>query len=224
MKKLLGYAFLITILILTGCGQSANDDQTDDGQNGQAQNNEDNTGNEENEDENVDDEQNEDGQNNNEDGENNMADKDIFKFKHIAEAPEAPEAKPVQDVIKVFFAEWSIDIPLEDSAVAIDIANNEMHVHPVINHRGFRATGGVVSLNDAEQVKEILESYNVQEWPDEEVPESEGEDGYSWQLWLQYDDGTVQKYEGNEATEKPEQFEEFATALREFAAERMEED
>lgn len=204
MKKPLGYAMLVVLLLLYGCGQSENDDQ-----NGQAQNNDDHSG----------DEQMEDNENNNEDEENNMADIDIFEFKHIAQAPETTEAKAVQEVIKVYFAEHSIDIPLEDEAVAIDIANNEIYVHPVINHRGFRATGGVVELNEAEKVIDILETYHVQEWPD-----SEGEDGYFWMLRLQYEDGSVQRYEGNEATEKPEQFEAFNSALREFVAERMEED
>ncbi|WP_164218563.1 hypothetical protein [Virgibacillus sp. YIM 98842] len=224
MKKMLGYAMLITCLLLAGCGQSENDVQTDNGQNGQAQNDDGNAGNEENEEENVDEEQNGDGQNNNEDEENNMADKDIFKFKHIAQAPEATEEKPVDEVIKVYFAEHSIDIPLEDSGVAIDIANNEMHVHPVINHRGFRAQGGIVQLSDAEKVIDILDAHHVQEWPDEPAPDSESEDGYSWKLWLQYKDGSVQKYEGNEQTEKPEQFEAFASELREYAAARVEED
>jgi hypothetical protein len=229
MKKLLGYTLLITcLLLLFGCGQTANDDQTDNGQNGQAQNNDDagdeqNTD-EENNDDDAGDEQNTDEQNNDEDEENNMDEKDIFKFKHIAQAPEATEEKSVHEVIKVFFAEHSIDIPLEDSGVAIDIANNEMHVHPIINHRGFRAQGGIVQLDDAEKVKDILDAHNVQKWPDEPAPESDAADGYSWQLWLQYEDGSVQRYEGNEATEKPEEFEAFSSELREYAAERMEED
>jgi hypothetical protein len=214
MNKLLGYTMLIiTCLLVFGCGQSAEDDQITNGQGGQTQNNEDN----------AEDEPNVDEQNNDENGENNMNEKDIFQFKHIAQAPEAAEKKPVEEVIKVFFAEHSIDIPLEESGVAIDIANKEMHVHPVINHRGFRAQGGIVELNDAEKVREILHTHSVQEWPDEPAPESEAADGYSWQLWLQYEDGSVQRYEGNEATEKPEKFDAFASSLREYTAERIEE-
>jgi hypothetical protein len=213
MKKLLSYSMLIACLLLFSCGESAIDEDEDNGQNGGAQNQDGDTNNEE--------EKNT--QNENEDEENNMNDKDIFDFKHIAQAPEATEQKSYQEVIKVFFGEWSIDIPLEDQAVGIDIANNEMHVHPIINHRGFRARGGIVQLSDTEKVPEILEEYNVQEWPEETAPDSEAEDGYSWGLWLQFEDSTVRKMGGHDETEKPDNFDAFSEALREYAAERMEE-
>ena len=74
---------------------------------------------------------------------------------------------------------------------------------------------------------EILEKYEVQSWKRDytfEDPETY-QDGYSWSLWLQFADGTVEKHsgEGTDAEKlTPDNFQEFAKELRSFVEEKLE--
>ncbi|MBO1001793.1 hypothetical protein [Pseudogracilibacillus auburnensis] len=206
MKKLISYFSIFTFcLYLLGCQTSSNQ-------------NKDETINQEDikEEEQISDES---------EG-NNVTQKDIFEFKHIDKAPEATEDHSIDEVIKVFFDEWSIDVPYE--AVAIDIQNNEIYVDPIISGRGLRAQGGIVEVSEVNQVRGILGKYKVQEWKTDYTFEDPDTyvDGYSWKLWLQFDDGTVEKHSG-EGTEveklTPENFREFAKELRGFVEEKLKE-
>lgn len=202
MRKLLCSIFIITIaLLLFGCQESQSKEKvTDPKQTGEQNNNE--TKNEG----------------------NDMKQKDIFDFKHIHQAPEATKDQSLDKVIKVFFDESTLDKPYE--AVAIDIDKNEIYKNPIISRRGLRAQDGIVPIDDAEKVLDILEKYDVQTWKENNTSEKEEEayeDGYSWKLSLQYEDGTVEKYEGHDEAEVPAQFNQLAEALRSFAAERTEE-
>lgn len=147
---------------------------------------------------------------------------DIFDFKHIDKVPETNEKQPIDNVIKVFFDESTFEKPYE--AVAIDIENNEVYANPIIGQRGLRAQDGIVEINNAENVLDILEQYEVQMWDKEYSPEQTdaNEDGYSWQLLLQYVDGTVEKHEGTEEDEVPPEFNDVAEKLRDFADDRLE--
>ena len=158
--------------------------------------------------------------------ENNMNKKDIFDFKHIDSAPKATEKHPINEVIKVFLDEWSIDVPYK--AVAIDIKKNEVYINPSISIRGLSAGNGIVQISNAEKVLEVLKKYEVQNWKTDytfENPETY-EDGYSWKILLQFEDGTVEKHSGK-GTDKerltPDNFESFFTEINEFIEERLEE-
>ena len=151
-------------------------------------------------------------------------DEAIFDFENFGRAPEATEKHPINEVIKIFFDEWTFDDLYEP--IAIDIKNNEVYVNPSINIRGFRADDSF-QINDPEKVFEILEKYEVQSWKRDytfEDPETY-QDGYSWSLWLQFEDGTVEKHSG-EGTDveklTPDNFQEFAKELRSFVEEKLE--
>jgi len=75
-------------------------------------------------------------------------------------------------------------------------------------------------------LSEILKKYDVQDWKDDYTTENPDtyEDGYGWQLWLQYEDGTVEKHGGTGTTvEKvtPENFQDFKTELSTFMDEKI---
>ncbi len=149
-------------------------------------------------------------------GEGNVMNTDI---KHINNAPKATEMHPIDKVVNVFFSEWTMDVP--PITVAVDIENNEVYKEPSMGRRGLRAQGGIVSIRNAEEVVAILEKYDVQDWKTDytfEDPTSY-EDGYSWKLWLQFADGTVEKHAG-EGTDKgkltPDHFDEFVGELQGF--------
>lgn len=203
MKKQLSYlSIFIICLLLLGCQSSANQDKDETTSQKDI---------------------NEKELNSNDSEGNHVTQKDIFDFRHIDKAPEATEKHSIKEVIKVFFDEWSIDVPYE--AVAIDVQNNEIYINPIISGRGLRAQGGIVEINGADQVHEILGKYDVQEWKTDYTFEDPGtyEDGYSWKLWLQFEDGTVEKHSG-EGTDveklTPDNFREFAKELRSFVEEK----
>ena len=43
--------------------------------------------------------------------------------------------------------------------MAIDIENNEVFANPIIGRRGLRAQDGIVEVNEAEKVLDILKKY-----------------------------------------------------------------
>src|SRR5699024_3995085 len=76
------------------------------------------------------------------------------------------------------------------------------YANPIIGRRGLRARDGSVEVNEAEEVLDILDKYEVQTWDKEYSSDANAyEDRYSWQLLLQYDDGTVEKHAGKEEDE-----------------------
>ncbi|MEN2769079.1 hypothetical protein [Ornithinibacillus xuwenensis] len=156
--------------------------------------------------------------------ENAMNQVDIFDFKYIQQAQEATEKHAIDEVIKVFFDESSNDQPYK--AVAIDVENNEIYRNPIISRRGLRAQDGVTTVENSHEVQDILKKYAVQDWKsDYTFEDAESyEDGYSWRLWLQFEDGTVEKYAGK-GTDKekltPEKFDDFAQALYQFQKDKI---
>ncbi|MEH7180116.1 hypothetical protein [Neobacillus vireti] len=92
---------------------------------------------------------------------------------------------------------------------------------------GLSFNDGTVKINDAENVINILKKHNVQEWKRDysfEDPAS-FQDGYSWNLWLQFEDGTVEKHvgQGKDIVDiTPKNFDDFATELNGFVKERLE--
>src|SRR5699024_5543018 len=127
-------------------------------------------------------------------GKNEELNLNDYDFKHIDKAPEATEKHAIDKVIKVFLDESTFDKPYEE--VAINNDNNEGYANPIIGRRVLRARDGIVEVNEAEKVLDILDKYEVQTWDKEYSSDANAyEDRYSWQLLLQYDDGTVEKHE-----------------------------
>lgn len=66
-----------------------------------------------------------------------------------------------------------------------------------------------------------MTKHGVQDWnSDYTFEDAESyEDGYSWRLWLQFEDGTVEKHFGKGTSKEkltPEKFESFAEELYQF--------
>lgn len=145
---------------------------------------------------------------------------EVFDFKFINRAPKTTEEKPISDVIKIFFHETSFDEPYE--AVAIDLENGEVYGNPSLSIRGV--TGDVVVDSDhVDDVYDILKKYDVSTWETEYIvgDPDEYEDGYSWRLMMQFKDGTVKTYKGNDEEIKPDNFDEFSRKLHEFSGSEL---
>ncbi|GAA0306467.1 hypothetical protein GGQ92_001805 [Gracilibacillus halotolerans] len=148
-----------------------------------------------------------------------MSQEDALQFENIGKAPESDTKKPISEVAKVIFTESSLDTAYEP--IAIDLENNEIYINPTISIHRFSSYEDTVQFDHAQKVKELLEKYDVQNWERDytfEDPETY-EDGYSWRLWLQFEDGTVEKHKGAGTSKKeitPENFEEFSKELRQL--------
>lgn len=126
--------------------------------------------------------------------------------------------KSMDKVIKIHFSEWTIDE--RPYSTAIDIENNEVYVDPIMSRRGLRAHK-IVKIENASEVIDLLKIYDVQSWRNNytfEDPRSY-EDGYSWGLWLQFEDGMEENYAG-EGTDiekiTPKNLRAFVKELTEF--------
>ena len=75
-----------------------------------------------------------------------------------------------------------------------------------------------MELNNTKEVLDILRTYDMQSWKKDYTFEDSDtyEDGYIWRLWLQYEDGTVEKHKG-EGTDRdkitPSIFDDFVKDL-----------
>ncbi len=145
---------------------------------------------------------------------------EVFDFKFLNRAPETAEDKPINDVIKIFFHETSIDEPYE--AVAIDLEKGEVYGKPSLSIRGVTGDS-IVHSEHVDEVYDLLEKYDVSTWETEYIvgdPDAY-EDGYSWRLMMQFKDGTVKTYKGNDEESKPDNFDEFSRELHEFSRSQL---
>jgi len=170
--------------------------------------------------------ENKEEQNEKKSGGKNMNEIDIFDFENIGKAPEANETHDLDEVIKIFFTEWIFDDSYEP--IAINIESNEIYKNPSLSLHSFSSYDEIIQISQAEEVLEILERYEVQTWERDytfEDPNSY-EDGYSWRLWLQFEDGSVEKHSGKGTdVEKltPERYRDFVNELEEFTKEKLKE-
>jgi len=195
MKRSFHYLLtFIVCLLLFGCGQDFNKDEANDESDGLLG----------------------EVQKDDEGREAELKEEKLFDFKFLNSAPETTGDNPIDDVIKIYFHETSYDDPYE--AVAIDIESKEVYAKPSLSIRGV--TGDfIVHSEHADEVYDILEKYKVSKWDTEYIvgdPDAY-EDGYSWKLMMQFKDGTVKIYKGNNEVTKPDKFGEFTRELHEFA-------
>ena len=148
--------------------------------------------------------------------ENNMNDVDVYDFENIGKAPETTESQDVKNTIKVFFSESTFDD--SDEPIALNLKDSEIYINPSLSLHGFSSYDESMELNNAEEVLDILRSYDVQSWKKDYTFEDSDtyEDGYIWRLWLQYEDGTVEKHKGK-GTDRdkitPDNFDDFVKDL-----------
>ncbi|SDZ53211.1 hypothetical protein SAMN05421736_11613 [Evansella caseinilytica] len=147
---------------------------------------------------------------------------DIFDFEHIEKAPETTEKQPLSKAIKLYFSNNDTDT---NDAIAIDIENNQILVEPWMSALGVNTVEEPINSNDLKNVVNILEKYDVQNWERDYSKEdpSTYEDGYGWHLWIQFEDGTVEKHKGSGVRKEviPDNFDDFVKELNEFVNERL---
>ncbi len=148
---------------------------------------------------------------------------DIYDFYFINRAPErAPEATekhPLNELIKIYFS---------TKAVAIDVGNNELLEKPRFATSGVTIFEEPLPFDDKEGLLGILEKYNVQEWKANYTTADPDtyDDGYGWMMLLQFEDGTVERYQGLGSYKEdvvPENFDEFADEMEAFKEEKVKE-
>lgn len=155
-----------------------------------------------------------------------MTDQELYDIYYLKEAPEATGVHDLSDVIKVAVVK---NENLQDETIAIDVENDGIYINPSSSSLGIRAVKGTKKINDMDEVIDILEKYNVQDWKADyttEDPKSY-QDGVGWNVWIQYTDGTVQSFRGSgSGLEKitPDGFSDFFNELDTFVEERLEDD
>lgn len=127
----------------------------------------------------------------------NTGDIDIFDFAYINQAPRTEESHEVADIIKMYATTWSIDE--HHYPIAIDIQNKEIYVESSVRRYGIEFETDRIKADDMDQVLQLFETYDVLNWQNyySDVKDYHSyEDGASWSLTVQYDDGTIEKFRG----------------------------
>ena len=158
-------------------------------------------------------------------GEPNMSNKELYDIYFLFEAPKATEKHELSEVIKIAF---SVGGSSNDNEIAIDIEKHIIHIAPWMSTLGVTSLGESDYIEDIEKVLNILEKYNVQDWKEDYTFEdpSSYEDGFAWSLYLQFEDGTVERHKGSGSFAEeitPDNFNEFYNELNDFVEERLEE-
>lgn len=145
---------------------------------------------------------------------------DIYEFTYIKKAPEAKNMHSIDEVIKLYFNESD---GTTRKRIAIDIKKEEIYEAPRISLEGIYTIDGTVGMEATDKLIDTLDRYNVNEWEnDYNISDStDYEDGIGWSLWIQFEDGTVQKHEGNEEDLLPENFNQFSAELSDFVNEQL---
>lgn len=151
-------------------------------------------------------------------GEANMSEDLFYDFYLFLKSPRATEKHDLSEVIKIVYTDSNSST---GNTIALDLEKNHILKDPWMSSHGINSMGEYKQIDDMEKVIDILEKYNVQEWKEDysfEDP-STYEDGYGWNLYLQFQDGTVERHKGSGTLKKniiPEQFSEFFNELNKF--------
>lgn len=154
----------------------------------------------------------------------NMANKVSYDFYTFLQSPEATEKQDVSKIIKLVVTK---NEGAQDETIVLDLDNEEIHIDPWMSSYGINSEEETQSFDDKEEVLHILETYKVQDWKDDYTTEDSAsyEDGVGWNVWLQYEDGTVQSHKGSGSGLEqitPEGFDDFFNELDEFVNKHLE--
>lgn len=147
----------------------------------------------------------------------------LYDIYFIKKAPRAKEKNDLSDLIKIVFAKNDSSV---GDTIAIDVKNNTIHLEPWMSSHGINSMGESEPINDFDEVIKIIEKHDVQNWKEDysfEDP-STYEDGYAWSLYLQFEDGTVERHKGTGSFAEeitPAHFETFYHDLNDFVEERL---
>lgn len=153
-------------------------------------------------------------------------DEKLYDIYYLKEAPKASGNHELSKVIKIVVVKHEDS---QEQTIAIDVGNSSIFFDPSNSSLGIRASNGKKEITDVNEAVHLLEKYNVQDWKEDytiEDPKSYT-DGVSWNVWIQYTDGSVQRFGGSgSGLEKitPEGFENFFHELNAFVEERLEKD
>lgn len=154
-----------------------------------------------------------------------VGDEDIFDFAFINGASETEESHEVDEIIKMYASTWSIDEL--HHPIAIDIENNEIYVEPNISLHGVEFETDRKKVDDTDKVLDLFEQYDVLHWQNyySNVKDYHSyEDGASWRLVVQYEDGTIEIFRG-EGTSfagiTPDHYTDFMNELGKYVNEHL---
>jgi len=157
--------------------------------------------------------------------ESNMSDnvKVSYDFYSFLQSPEATEKQDASQIIKLVVTK---NEGVQDETIVLDLENEEIIIDPWMSSYGINSEGDTQSFDDKEEILHILETYDVQEWKDDYTTEDPAsyQDGVGWNVWLQYEDGTVQSHKGSGSGLEqitPEGFADFFNALEKFVEEHL---
>ncbi len=155
-----------------------------------------------------------------------MTEEELYDIYYLKEAPEATDNHDLSEVIKIAVVKNEHS---QDETIAIDVENDGIYINPSSSSLGIRAAKGMKKIDDMDQVIDILEKYNVQDWKEDYTTEDPAsyQDGVGWNVWIQYTDGTVQSSKGSGsglARITPDGFADFFNELATFVEERLEDD
>lgn len=156
-----------------------------------------------------------------------VGDEDIFDFAFVNGAPETEESHEVNDIIKMYATTWSIDEL--HHPIAIDIKNHEIYIEPEVKLFGVEFEIGRKKVDDIEIVLELFDKYEVLSWQNyySNVKDHHSyEDGSSWKLLVQYEDGTIETFRGSGTRFSdiiPENYTDFMNELADYVAGHLDE-
>lgn len=154
----------------------------------------------------------------------NMSDKVSYDFYSFLQSPEATEKQDVSKIIKLVVTK---NEGAQDETIVLDLEDGEILVESWMSSYGINSEGETQSFDDKEEVLHLLETYNVQGWKDDYTTEdlASYDDGVGWNVWLQYEDGTVQSHKGSGSglvQMTPEGFNDFFNELEKFVNKHLE--
>jgi len=159
-------------------------------------------------------------------GNMSMVNVELCGFSELREAERTTAAHALEDITKIMFYEYAYQRQFNE--VAIDIHNRRLYTYPVISSTLDRRTPDYeMSIEEIEEVLTILEKYNILNWNetyfDESLTEEEEWEAYTWVLFIQYSDGTVQRFAGmgSYSVSKPENFDAFVEEMINFTHSRV---
>lgn len=142
----------------------------------------------------------------------------LYNMAYIFEAPKARKKNDLSKAIKIVFTEKDQS---KEHTIGLDIDRKIIHIEPWITQIGVLSTKEKEDVEGLDEVSNILEKHNIQEWAmDYTIEDSFSfEDEYNWGLWIQFIDGTVEEHKGSGSSKQeviPKDFTDFVNELKDF--------
>lgn len=146
---------------------------------------------------------------------NELSEEELYDIYLLFKTPKADEKKDFDDVIKIVLTENDSS---KEKTIAIELNEGTVHADPFISSSGILSTEVFKDVADLDKFIALLKEFEVETWKEDysfESPE-DYEDGYGWSLWLQYEDGSTNKYHGSGSFKDevtPDDFQDFLDAI-----------